>query len=208
MAQILKEESRLAIIEAAKEEFLEKGYKDASMRTIAKKANMTVGNLYRYFDNKEDIIYQIVGPTLNKINDVVKEMTQNTISLETRVFSVKYDAQQLRKMFDSLAEQMVDIYFENKTEFNILLLHSKINDDITDWFTKLVNDVISSSYRIDIYHHEVYLLSRAYAISIFDGLRELFKNADIDSKTLKQLCIIYFRTYVYMLDADVKNFLG
>ena len=55
MAQVLKDSLRKAILDAAKEEFLEYGFKDASMRRIAAKANMTVGNLYRYFKNKESI---------------------------------------------------------------------------------------------------------------------------------------------------------
>ena len=64
MAQILKEELRKAIIESAKQEFLNNGYENASMRNIAKKANMTVGNLYRYFESKDDIHKQIVSNTL------------------------------------------------------------------------------------------------------------------------------------------------
>lgn len=37
MPQILKDECRKAIIDAAKDEFLQKGYNDASMRSIAQK---------------------------------------------------------------------------------------------------------------------------------------------------------------------------
>ena len=45
MAQILKKSVKENIILAAKKEFLEKGLKDASLRNIAKGANITVGNL-------------------------------------------------------------------------------------------------------------------------------------------------------------------
>ena len=57
MAQVLKEETRKKIIEAAKDEFLHYGFDNANMRRIALKSNMTVGNLYRYFksDNIVDI---------------------------------------------------------------------------------------------------------------------------------------------------------
>ena len=47
MAQKLKEETRQAIIAAAKEEFLEKGYDDASMRSIAAKENITEEDIFQ-----------------------------------------------------------------------------------------------------------------------------------------------------------------
>ena len=64
MAQVLKEAVKDKIIAAAKEEFLKKGYKEASMRAIARKSKMTVGNLYRYFSSKEEMIIHIVSPPM------------------------------------------------------------------------------------------------------------------------------------------------
>ena len=46
-------EKRKLLIEAAKKEFLEKGYNKASLRNICAKAGMTTGALYFFFDNKE-----------------------------------------------------------------------------------------------------------------------------------------------------------
>ena len=132
MAQILKEQSRNDIIEAAKEEFLEKGYKDASLRSIAKKAHMTVGNLYRYFKNKEDINRHIVGPTLSLLEKMLGELTDNKVSFEAHVFNIKMDKRELIEKLDALAEKMVDIYEGHRIEFNILMLRSKLNDDITN----------------------------------------------------------------------------
>ena len=38
-----------AILDCAKREFLEKGYKDASLRTIAREANTSTGSIYTRF---------------------------------------------------------------------------------------------------------------------------------------------------------------
>ena len=43
--QTKKDEIRKTILEAAQKEFLIHGYEGASMRTIAKKANTTLGNI-------------------------------------------------------------------------------------------------------------------------------------------------------------------
>ena len=110
MAQVLKDEARLAIIEAAKQEFLEKGYKGASMRSIASKAHMTVGNLYRYYKNKEDINLSIVAPTFKEIDQALKSLTSNDVSMETRMFNLKPDVNQLRNKLDDFADKLVEIY--------------------------------------------------------------------------------------------------
>ena len=69
MAQVLKEESREMILDAAKDEFMENGFKESSMRRIAQKSKMTVGNLYRYFKNKEDIYSAVIDGELMRISE-------------------------------------------------------------------------------------------------------------------------------------------
>ena len=64
--QTLKDDVRERIVDSAKAEFLEKGIDKASMRDIAAGSNMTVGNLYRYFKNKEELNSFIVGETLTE----------------------------------------------------------------------------------------------------------------------------------------------
>lgn len=59
--QVKKEDLRESILEAAQKEFLYKGFRSASMRTIAKNANTTLGNIYNYFSSKEDILDTVVG---------------------------------------------------------------------------------------------------------------------------------------------------
>ncbi|MCC0637645.1 MULTISPECIES: TetR family transcriptional regulator [unclassified Clostridioides] len=44
--QIKKEEIEKKIAEVATNEFLKKGYENSSMRTIAKKAHTSIGNMY------------------------------------------------------------------------------------------------------------------------------------------------------------------
>ena len=46
---------------AAKVEFLEKGYKDASLRNIVKSVGMTTGAFYGYYKSKEELFEAIVG---------------------------------------------------------------------------------------------------------------------------------------------------
>ena len=49
------------ILSAAMQEFLEKGYKSASLRNIVKTAGVTTGAFYGYYDSKEDLFEALVG---------------------------------------------------------------------------------------------------------------------------------------------------
>ena len=60
--QVLKEEIREKIKKVALDEFEKKGYQKTTMRGIASKANLTVGNLYRYFKNKDDLFDILLQP--------------------------------------------------------------------------------------------------------------------------------------------------
>lgn len=208
MAQILKEKTRNSIIDAAKEEFLEKGYKDASLRNIAKKSGMTVGNLYRYFKNKEDINLQIVGPTLELIENMLSKMTDNKVSFQAHVFNIKMNNTELIETLDKLADEMIDIYADHKIEFNILMMRSKLNDEITEWFGNIVKTLICQNYNVVDNDIEIDSLSKAYAVSIFSGLRHLFLKEKLSYEQLKSIIRVYFRSYVYMLDTDIRVFVG
>ncbi|MDD5435598.1 MAG: TetR/AcrR family transcriptional regulator, partial [Nitrospira sp.] len=53
-------ESKSKIVNAAIKVFSEHGYKGASMRMIAKTADISVGGVYLYFANKEDLYLTII----------------------------------------------------------------------------------------------------------------------------------------------------
>lgn len=64
--QHTKEEIRNRILEAAEIEFDENGYAGASMRKIVSRSGTSLGNLYRYFANKEELFLSIVEPVLEE----------------------------------------------------------------------------------------------------------------------------------------------
>jgi AcrR family transcriptional regulator len=54
-----KEEMRRTILDAAKEIFLEKGFRSASIRNIAEKIEYSPGTIYLYFDDKDAIFHAL-----------------------------------------------------------------------------------------------------------------------------------------------------
>lgn len=60
------------IIACATKEFLNKGYVDASLRTIATEAHTTTGSIYTRFGDKEGLFEAIVGKQYDKIIEMYK----------------------------------------------------------------------------------------------------------------------------------------
>ncbi|OQX96176.1 MAG: hypothetical protein B6I20_14755 [Bacteroidetes bacterium 4572_117] len=56
----IKKEKRTTIIDAALEVFAEKSFMGASVSMITKKAGISKGLLYNYFESKEDLLIQII----------------------------------------------------------------------------------------------------------------------------------------------------
>lgn len=81
MAQILKEEVRNRIIQAATDQLLKNG-EAATMRQIAHAAGITPGNLYRYYENKEELVAAIIQPLVQGMDDVLKGSTGELLSFE------------------------------------------------------------------------------------------------------------------------------
>lgn len=60
--QTLKDEVRERILQAATDDFLESGFSLASTRRIIRKAKISNGNLYNYFQSKEELFSAIAEP--------------------------------------------------------------------------------------------------------------------------------------------------
>lgn len=82
--QFAKDAVRQRIIEIARQEFLEKGFERASVRTITAKAETAKSNLYNYFADKDGLFRAVLEPTMTEI--------EHGLELAKR-FNVPKDAQ-------------------------------------------------------------------------------------------------------------------
>jgi len=71
------DELKMKILDAAKERFQVYGYGKTTMAEIAKDVNMSAANLYRYFQNKQDIAVECsdlcMSDRSNKIREAVRQ---------------------------------------------------------------------------------------------------------------------------------------
>ena len=102
--QYVKPELRERIVSAARAEFYERGYEGAAMRDIAAAAGTSLGNLYRYYKNKQELYAAVVTP-------VIDECVERT----ERLFDISPAG------IERSATAMVSFVGDNKEVFQILV---------------------------------------------------------------------------------------
>ena len=73
-------ETQMKILEVGKKEFLEKGFRGASLRNIVKSVGMTTGAFYGYYKSKEELFEALVGEPhdylIGRFKDAQREFAQ------------------------------------------------------------------------------------------------------------------------------------
>ena len=105
-----------AVLECAKKEFLEKGYKDASLRTIAQEAGTSTGSIYTRFGDKEGLFRAIVEPVAEEMKRIFLEIQENFHQLDDNV------QQSEMGRYTSLHQmELLDYIYDHFDEFRLLL---------------------------------------------------------------------------------------
>lgn len=87
-------EKRERIIEVATKEFAMNGFENANMNRIAKKADVSVGSLYKYFENKQDLFLTIVHYGIKSMEDLLNVLA---VSQEDILLKVEHILRAIQK---------------------------------------------------------------------------------------------------------------
>lgn len=104
------------ILQVAKDEFLKKGFKNASLRTIAKQAGVTTGAFYGYYKSKDELFSELVSDVTNAL---VRKYTQSHHS----VTILPAEEQGPQDMSDSIqfVNWAIDYIYDHFDEFKLLI---------------------------------------------------------------------------------------
>jgi AcrR family transcriptional regulator len=112
--QVLKDNVKEKIYQAAIEEFYKKGFLKTKMQDIAKKAGISVGLTYSYYNNKEDLFAAIVEP-------IYKEIIQSVENEEKRDLEIGDPA----NLFEKESAFILQLLRQKREIFLILVDRSK-----------------------------------------------------------------------------------
>jgi len=128
------------ILSSAKQEFLEKGFLNASLRNIVKKAGVTTGAFYRYYDSKEALFSALVDEHAN----YVLSLFNNTVD-EFEKLPGNVQTEQMLDTSNFYLEELLDYIYDHYDAFK-LLIECAEGTPYTDFIHQLVVREVESTY--------------------------------------------------------------
>ena len=164
---------------------------------------MTVGNLYRYYQNKEDLSNSVIEETLSVFRDMLKDLKVENVEKELRVFDTRPQMEQINRMIGVLSERLSALYETSRDELNIIMMNPRVGKELTLWFHSLISNISDGYDRTAQEKKERNTLMKTYAIAMHAGVREMIRNHDGDAASLKRLLNAYLGSYAAMLNGRV-----
>ena len=132
--------TRELLIEAAKKEFLEKGYNKASLRTICANAGVTTGALYFFFENKADLFAAIVDPPLNELKAIMFKHFREDAQAMAKLSSIE----QADMDHSEISNLVVGHIYANYDSFMLLLnaTENTVYENVVDEFVSMLDKSI------------------------------------------------------------------
>ncbi len=167
-----KTDSHIRIVEAARKEFLEHGYYDASLRRIAKEANIQVSGLFKHFPSKEEMFASLVEPAVTAFYGLYHEIENEYFGDIDKIDSA-YEWEG-----EDEAVRMMKCVYDHLDEFKLLIVHSqgtkyedfvhevaKLEEEVTGRYMKELKEKGCPVKDVDPV--EMHLLTSAYVEAVF-----------------------------------------
>ena len=205
--QVKKPEVKEKIYSAAFEEFYEKGFKKATMSSISDNSGVPVGNIYRYYINKEAIFREIVeGVSVQMSNLFLKTSKINYTAPD------KNPSEFLRDKVLEFVEKLLDISLKNKRTLQILLEKShgsKFENYKKNLELQFVENAVSNTKlnlkNSELSQEDIEIL-KVSAKVFLKGLETIMTNYS-DDEVLKRKLMFRFADF-FITDASLRMKLG
>ena len=173
-----------AVLECAEKEFLEKGYKDASLRTIAQEAGTSTSSIYTRFGDKEGLFRAIVEPVAEEMRRMFLEIQENFHQLDDNV------QQSEMGRYTSLHQmELLDYIYDHFDEF-LLLLDGAEGTQFACFLDELVDIEVDYTYKYmevigcesvrsgQVTEDFIHIIVTAYFNGMFEVVRHNMSKAD------------------------------
>lgn len=103
------------ILETARKVFVEKGYKNVTMKDIVEACDISRGGLYLYFGSTEELLLAVLQKDAEEIDDVFSEsITEEDSAADILTLFLKEQKKELLRKKNNLSMAVYEYAFENK----------------------------------------------------------------------------------------------
>ena len=79
------EQNREAILQSARELIAQGGIKDAQIQAIAERAGVSSGLVYRYFDNKSQVLIEVLSEAIQHEVKILNHIAESELSSKQKL---------------------------------------------------------------------------------------------------------------------------
>lgn len=184
------------IMAEGKKEFLEKGFKDASLRNIVKHAGVTTGAFYGYYPDKKALFEALVLPAVSDLEKLFLDVHRGFDALPNSVkqnivfdYSIPYLNELISFIYEHFNEfkllvtcaegtayaDFINDLVEMEVASTISFIHATGNDALlAGRVTMELMHIISSAYFTAIFEIVVHNMPREAADSYVENLNQFF----------------------------------
>ena len=177
--------SHVKVNKAIKEEFLEKGFEGASVRSIGNRAGMTSAGLYRHYADKEAMFAAMVDPLIESIKEWIKNHTAKQYDL------LAEDAMEKELFRETFMDMIHEVILPRRDEFKLLMECSagtKYENFIHEFvaenqkaFLKAIEGLKGKGYPVvELDESELHILLSAYLTACFEPIIHDYSMTDIE----------------------------
>jgi len=196
--QYLKDEIRQRILSSAVEEFKQYGFSDASIRNIANNAEISLGNVYRYFSNKESLYFAVINPFMKSIEEAVESVF---------VFagrSMKEVSELLVNFLMQYSDELIIVrkgntsHYEAFVNYMVSMISRKVREMITSEFPEIDEKIQNP----DFYN----MIAESFLMALF----RIFKAGEdsaVQERNVRELITFFFghmKDRFYHFDLEIN----
>lgn len=175
----LKPEKQKQIINAAIKEFVRNGFEKASTNEIVKRANISKGSLFNYFNSKKDLYLYLIEYSSKAIVNINEEIDLSETDLFKRIERVALQKFYVQQKYPQAFEFLASTKQEESVEVKDII-KQRLNPIYNQAINKLYKDIDYSKFRegVDIEKAIEILNWTMFGVGE-KGLKELFTFDDI-----------------------------
>lgn len=117
----IPEAKRKRVLDAATDEFATYGFENTSIQQIAKRAEISVGSVYKYFENKDELFAMVVKENLALLEELLIHHSSSDEDIMVKAEKVLKELLKFAKKHPQLIKLYCAITTGNNTEFSRML---------------------------------------------------------------------------------------
>lgn len=136
-------QKRQYILEQARKVFMEKGYKNVTMKDVVEACDISRGGLYLYFGSTEELFLEVLKQEADEADDVFSaRITKNDTAADILTLFLKEQKKELLQKKNTLTVAVYEYFFSHKEEKDNMLRRQF--DDGVKVIEKLIGAGIAS----------------------------------------------------------------